>query len=256
MIRLSLAFALVVSFCLGFASCKAEGNGFANEVQSDSVAVSSDSQYIIQYQDDAFYKFLCSLPRKKRMAEIKNYKGEDAGMSYYKYCVIDFPLLSPVEQCADICMHLRAEYFYRQKQYDKIHFHDVGGKDHKYTGGASRQALNTYLKKIYNISNTASMYAEMQIVPSLSDIRPGDVLIYPAKGNKLGHVVLVSEVAKDAKGNIYFQVMQGFTPACELHIVKNNDISGNSPWFKLDPNADAIKIDNFTFRKDQLRRWK
>ena len=256
MIRLSLAFALVVSFCLGFASCKAEGNGSANEVQPDSVAVSSDSQYTIQYQDDAFYKFLCSLPRKKRMAEIKNYMGEDAGMSYYKYCVIDFPLLSPVEQCADICMHLRAEYFYRQKQYDKIHFHDVGGKDHKYTGGASRQALNTYLKKIYNISNTASMYAEMQIVPSLSDIRPGDVLIYPAKGNKLGHVVMVSEVAKDAKGDIYFQVMQGFTPACELHIVKNNDISGNSPWFKLDPNADAIKIDNFTFRKNQLRRWK
>ena len=256
MIRLSMTFALVVSLCLGFASCKAESNGSANESLGDSVTVSADSQYTIQYENDPFYKFLCSLPRKKRMAEIMNYKGEDAGMSYYKYCVIDFPLLSPVEQCADICMHLRAEYFFRQKQYDKIHFHDVGGKDHKYTGGASRQALNAYLRKIYNISNTASMYAEMQIVPSLSDIRPGDVLIYPAKGNKLGHVVMVSEVAKDAKGDIYFQVMQGFTPACELHIVKNNDISGNSPWFKLDPNADAIKIANFTFRKDQLRRWK
>ena len=256
MIRLSITFALVVSLCLGFASCKAESNGSANESLGDSVTVSADSQYNIQYENDPFYKFLCSLPRKKRMAEIMNYKGEDAGMSYYKYCVIDFPLLSPVEQCADICMHLRAEYFFRQKQYDKIHFHDVGGKDHKYTGGASRQALNAYLKKIYNISNTASMYAEMQIVPSLSDIRPGDVLIYPAKGNKLGHVVMVSEVAKDSKGDIYFQVIQGFTPACELHIVKNNDVSGNTPWFKLDPNADVVKIDNFTFRKDQLRRWK
>ena len=256
MIRLSITFAFVVSLCLDFASCKAEGNGSANETQGDSVTVSAESQYIIQYENDPFYKFLCSLPRKKRMAEIMNYKGEDAGMSYYKYCVIDFPLLSPVEQCADICMHLRAEYFFRQKQYDKIHFHDVGGKDHKYTGGASRQALNAYLKKIYTISNTASMYAEMQIVLSLTDIRPGDVLIYPAKGNKLGHVVMVSEVAKDSKGDIYFQVMQGFTPACELHIVKNNDVSGNSPWFKLNPNADVINIDNFTFRKDQLRRWK
>ena len=96
----------------------------------------------------------------------------------------------------------------------------------------------------------------MQIVQSLDQIRPGDVLIYPAKGNKLGHVVMVSEVAKDAKGDIYFQVIQGFTPACELHIVKNNDVAGNTPWFKLDTNADVIKIDNFTFRKDQLRRWK
>ena len=254
--KLSVGLVLVVSLCSCLCSCKAENKGKVNDVQSDSLVVNTEPQYIIQYEDDPFYKFLSSLPRKKRMAEIMNYKGEDAGMSYYKYCVIDFPLLSPVEQCADVCMHLRAEYFFRQKQYGKIHFHDVGGKDHKYTGGASRQALNAYLKKIYNISNTASMYTEMQIVPSLSDIRPGDVLIYPAKGNKLGHVVMVSEVAKDAKGDIYFQVSQGFTPACELHIVKNNDVSGNTPWFKLDPNADVVKIDNFTFRKDQLRRWK
>ena len=250
--KLSIGLVLVASLC----SCKAENKGNANGMQPDSVAVKTDSQYIIQYQDDPFYQFLHSLPLKKKMAEIKNYKGEDAGMSYYKYCVIDFPLLSSVEQCADVCMHLRAEYFFRQKQYDKIHFHDVGGKDHKYTGGASRQALNAYLKKIYNISNTASMYNEMQIVQSLDLIRPGDVFIYPAKGNKLGHVVMVSEVAKDAKGDIYFQVIQGFTPACELHIVKNNDVAGNTPWFKLDTNADVIKIDNFTFRKDQLRRWK
>ena len=250
--KLSIGLVFVVSLC----SCKAENKGNANDMQPDSVTVKTDSQYIIQYQDDPFYQFLHSLPLKKRMAEIKNYKGEDAGMSYYKYCVIDFPLLSPVEQCADVCMHLRAEYFFRQKQYDKIHFHDVGGKDHKYSGGASRQALNAYLKKIYNISNTASMYNEMQIVPSLDLIRPGDVFIYPAKGNKLGHVVMVSEVAKDAKGDIYFQVIQGFTPACELHIVKNNDVAGNTPWFKLDTNAEVVKIDNFTFRKDQLRRWK
>ena len=254
--KLSIWLVLVVSLCSCLCSCKAENKGNANDMQPDSVAVTTDSQYIIQYQDDQFYKFLHSLPLKKRMAEIKNYKGEDAGMSYYKYCVIDFPLLSPVEQCADVCMHLRAEYFFRQKQYDEIHFHDVGGKDHKYTGGASRQALNAYLKKIYNISNTASMYNEMQIVPSLDLIRPGDVFIYPAKGNKLGHVVMVSEVAKDAKGDIYFQVIQGFTPACELHIVKNNDVAGNTPWFKLDTNAEVVKIDNFTFRKDQLRRWK
>ena len=250
--KLSIGLVLVASLC----SCKAENNGNTNDMQPDSVAVKTDPQYIIQYQDDSFYQFLHSLPLKKKMAEIKNYKGEDAGMSYYKYCVIDFPLLSPVEQCADVCMHLRAEYFFRQKQYDKIHFHDVGGKDHKYSGGASRQALNAYLKKIYNISNTASMYNEMQIVQSLDQIRPGDVFIYPAKGNKLGHVVMVSEVAKDSKGDIYFQVIQGFTPACELHVVKNNDVAGNTPWFKLDTNADVVKIDNFTFRKDQLRRWK
>ena len=121
--KLSIGLVLVASLC----SCKAENKGNANDMQHDSVAVKTDTQYIIQYQDDPFYQFLHSLPLKKKLAEIKNYKGEDAGMSYYKYCVIDFPLLSPVEQCADVCMHLRAEYFFRQKQYDKIHFHDVGG---------------------------------------------------------------------------------------------------------------------------------
>ena len=109
--KLSVGLVLVVSLCSCLCSCKAENKGDVNDVQSDSLVVNTEPQYIIQYEDDPFYKFLCSLPRKERMAEIMNYEGEDAGMSYYKYCVIDFPLLSPVEQCADVCMHLRAEYF-------------------------------------------------------------------------------------------------------------------------------------------------
>jgi hypothetical protein len=82
--KLSIGLVLAVSLCFGLSSCKAENKGNANDVQPDSVAVNAESQYIIQYEDDPFYKFLCSLPRKKRIAEIKNYKGEDAGMSYYK----------------------------------------------------------------------------------------------------------------------------------------------------------------------------
>jgi hypothetical protein len=75
--KLSIGLVLAVSLCFGLSSCKAENKGNANDVQPDSVAVNADSQYVIQYEDDPFYKFLCSLPRKKRIAEIKNYKGED-----------------------------------------------------------------------------------------------------------------------------------------------------------------------------------
>ena len=86
--KLSVGLVLVVSLCSCLCSCKAENKGNVNDVQSDSLVVNTEPQYIIQYEDDPFYKFLSSLPRKKRIAEIKNYKGEDAGMSYYKYCVI------------------------------------------------------------------------------------------------------------------------------------------------------------------------
>lgn len=245
-----------VALCIGFGSCKADGNKSVPDGDEPQTECSFGESFEIQFKDDAFANFLRSLPRKDKYKTIKNYEGKSANLDWYKYCVIDFPLLSPVEQCADVCMHLRAEFLFRQKQYDKIHFLDINGRDNPYKGGASHQALEKYLRRVYEISNTASMYKELVTVPSLSDIRPGDMFIYPAKGNHLGHVVMVCEVAKDKNGDIYYQVLQGYTPACEPHIMRNNCYKENIPWFKLDTKADVVEINLFKFGKGQLKRWR
>lgn len=216
--------------------------------------IDTNAQLTCKYPNDGFATFLRSLPRKPVSARVKLYDGRDAGMEYYKYQIINLPILSDIEQCADVCMHLRAEYFFRNKQYSKIHFKDVSGKNHPYTGGASRQAFNIYLKQVYAYSNTYSMYHEMHTVP-FRDIRPGDVFIYPATSTHLGHVMMVYDVATDNRGNIYYQTLQGYTPACEIHIMRNESEPKLSPWRRLNVNANGVDICGFHFTREQLKRW-
>ena len=48
--------------------------------------------------------------------------------------MVDLPLLSNAEQCADVCMRLRAEYLYNTGQYGSIRFQDVNGHTLRYQG--------------------------------------------------------------------------------------------------------------------------
>ena len=64
------------------------------------------------------------------------------------YAVVDLPMLSNAEQCADACMRLKAEYLYQTGQYNKIKFQDVNGLSLRYSGGASREAFYRYLRRL------------------------------------------------------------------------------------------------------------
>ena len=79
--------------------------------------------------DDVTYtKFLRSLPLKGRGSKVQLYTGGDARFQSLNYAVIDLPLLSNAEQCADVCMRLRAEYLFNTRQYGRIRFQNVNGK--------------------------------------------------------------------------------------------------------------------------------
>ena len=119
------------------------------------------------------------------------------------YAVVGLPLLSNAEQCADACMRLRAEYFYQTGQYNNIQFQDVNGHTLHYRGGASREALHRYLRHLYGVASTFSLSREMQ-PRTLAEIQPGDVFVYPGKGQFLGHAVLVVDVAVNKDGKKAF----------------------------------------------------
>lgn len=87
------------------------------------------------------------------------------------YAVVDLPVLSNAEQCADACMRLKAEYLYQPEQYNKIKFQDVNGKSLRYSGGASREIFYRYLRRLYGVARTFSLCREMQ-PPLLADIHP------------------------------------------------------------------------------------
>lgn len=204
--------------------------------------------------DDSYNTFLRNLPLKRRGSLVHLYNGRLARLQFLSAAILDLPVLSQNEQCADVTMRIRAEYLWKTGQYDKINFQSVSGKDQMYTGGASRDKLESYLRSVYGYSNTASVYHETK-PRDIKDVRPGDVLVYPSRRKGwYGHAVLVADVAINKSGKIAILCVEGNTPAREAHVVRNLNPFRN-PWIILDGVEDEIYVNVFRFKRDELRHY-
>lgn len=133
----------------------------------------------------SYTEFLRSLPLKRRGCKVKLYTGGNANFQWLSAAVVDIPLLSNSEQCADMTMRLRAEWLYSHGRYSEISFKTVNGKTLRYHGGANRKSLNKFLRQAYGQCSTYSVFNETRPI-TIKDLRPGDVFVYKAR--KLGGV--------------------------------------------------------------------
>ena len=179
--------------------------------------------------DDVDYaNFLRSLPLKGRGSKVQLYTGGDSRFQSLNYAVVDMPLLSNAEQCADVCMRLRAEYLFSTGQYGRIRFQNVNGKTLSYGGGSSRKSFERYL----------------------------DVFVYPARyGQRYGHAVMVVDVAINNNGKKAFLLAEGNTPAREIHVMRNFENPFRSPWFMLDEDADNLILSVFHYKATDLKHF-
>lgn len=200
-----------------------------------------------------YAEFMRSLPLKKKGSKVQYYTGCDARYQWLSTGVIDLPMLSNAEQCADMTMRLRTEYLFSQGRYSDIHFQDVNGSRLQYHGGGSRKALEKFLRKAYGCCSTFSVSRETE-PRKISEVQPGDVLVYTArKLEGMGHALIVVDVAR--KGNkVAIMCAEGNTPARELHIVRNLNPLSN-PWFFFDGDESTLWISVFHFNKDELRHY-
>ncbi len=206
----------------------------------------------IDGEDTELGKFLKSLPLKSEGSIIKYYWGGIADLQELNYAVVDLPLLSNAEQCADVCMRLRAEYLYQAGQAKDIHFMDVQGNLLKYNGEESRESFEKYLRHVFNVANTYSLRKEME-KRDLGCIQPGDIFVYPANSSQYGHAVMVADVAENTNGYLAVLLVEGYLPARSIHVMRNWQDAKNSPWFILDGESDEITFSAFQFSVDDLR---
>ncbi len=209
----------------------------------------------ISGDDVAYTNYLRSLPLKERGAKVQLYTGGDGRFQSLNYAVVDMPLLSNAEQCADVCMRLRAEYLYSTGQYGRIRFQNVNGKTLSYGGGGSRKSFERYLRNLYGVASTFSLSREMK-TRRLADMQPGDVFVYPARyGQKYGHAVMVIDVAINRRGRKAFLLAEGNTPAREIHVMRNFENPFRSPWFMLDEDADNLILSVFHYKATNLKHF-
>lgn len=206
----------------------------------------------VEGDDAEFGKFLRSLPLKPKGTVVKYYWGGIADLQDLNYAVVDLPLLSNAEQCADVCMRLRAEYLYQIGRANDIHFMDVQGNTLNYSGEESREPFEKYLRHVFDVANTYSLRKEMK-ERDLGRIQPGDVFVYPANSTQYGHAIMVADVAEDTRGYIAVMLIEGYLPARSIHVMRNLQDSKNSPWFILDDESDVLTFSMFQFHITDLR---
>ena len=209
----------------------------------------------INGDDVAYTNYLRNLPLKERGSKVQLYTGGDSRFQSLNYAVVDMPLLSNAEQCADVCMRLRAEYLYSTGQYGRIRFQNVNGKTLNYGGGNSRKSFERYLRNLYGVASTFSLSREMK-TRRLADMQPGDVFVYPARyGQQYGHAVMVVDVAINKRGKKAFLLAEGNTPAREIHVMRNFENPFRSPWFMLDEGADNLILSVFHYKATDLKHF-
>ncbi|MEZ4921422.1 MAG: DUF4846 domain-containing protein [Saprospiraceae bacterium] len=178
-----------------------------------------------------------------------------------------------LQQCADAVMRLRAEYLYSQKRYADIHFNFTNGFEARYDrwrkgerikvsgnkvywvqGGSnseSYQSFRQYLQMVFGYAGTASLSKELQSI-ALKDIEPGNVFI---RGGFPGHAVLVMDVAENKTGERVFLLAQSYMPAQQIHVLKNFNNPGQSPWYSVEEAENLLETPEWDFTPDQLKRF-
>ena len=201
----------------------------------------------------SYPEFLRSLPLKKRGSKVMLFTGGRARLQFLSAAVVDLPLISNDEQCADITMRMRAEYLWMKGRYNDLKFTGLNGKTIAYHEGDTRSSFESWLKTVYANCNTTSVFNETRERP-LDEIQSGDILVYKSrKKGYYGHAILVADVARGRGGKVAVLCVEGNTPAREAHIVRNPNPFHN-PWHII-REGEGYQISVFHFYKNELRHY-
>lgn len=223
-------------------------------------------------QQGSFTEFLRNYPVKEAGAEVLLYSKQPKGNQNAHVAVFALPIEEyDLQQCADSIMRVYAEYYWSTGQYDKIAFHFTNGFLAEYTKWREGYRINVnendvswsktatyddsyecfvqYLKIVFTYAGTLSMETEAKQI-DLDEIRTGDVFLY---GASPGHVVMVVDVCVNENGQKAFLLGQGYMPAQEFHLLKNN-LHEEDPWYYVEEIAYPLKTPEYTFEEGSFKR--
>lgn len=268
---------LVVAICCALSLAFRQAN---NSLVNPSAAVLKERFNVpANYQrvtsvTGSFADYLQHLQLKPNGTLVQYYNGQEKP-NKVAAAVLDIDVGNKdLQQCADAVMRLRAEFLYKTKQYDALHFNFTNGFKADYTKWRNgfRVAVNSnkvnwvkttkesisynsfreYLDKVFTYAGTASLAKELKLI-ALKDMQVGDVFI---KGGSPGHAVIVVDMALNPKTNKkLFMIAQSYMPAQNIHVLINSNNSALSPWYELDEKATTIETPEWRFSSSELKRF-
>jgi len=232
-----------------------------------STRFNTPANYIrVSNSENSFAYYLSSFPLKENGSKVYLYNGNEKNRQDIHAAVLDISVGNKdLQQCADAVMRLRAEYLYKTKQYDKLHFNFTNGFNAAFGKWAqgyrikvkgnkanwylatkpsgSVEVFKAYLEMVFSYAGTLSLSKELK-KKSVNNITAGDVFIM---GGSPGHAVIVMDVATHVKTKErIFMLAQSYMPAQNIHVLKNLSDPDNSPWYHLKAD-EVLKTPEWSF---------
>lgn len=226
----------------------------------------------IEATDNSFGDYLRNFTLKEDGSPVLLYDGREKGNQSAHIAVFDMRLSNKdLQQCADSIIRMYAEYYYANKQYDKIKFHFVSGflcEYEKWQNGYrvkvdgnnvswqknkgyddSYETFEKYLDTVFSYASTLSLDKESSKI-DIADLQIGDIFL---KGGSPGHVVMVVDICENELGEKAFLLAQGFMPAQEFHVL-NNPSSESDPWYYVNEVKYPFRTSEYSFDEGSLKR--
>jgi hypothetical protein len=203
------------------------------------------------YTANSFAAWLRKLPLRSN-SKVYLYNGKEKMNQSAQFAVIDLPIGSKnLQQCADVCMRLRADYLRSAGRENEITFFDNASRAYNYPDYKKRTTYDGYLETVFNWCGTLSLEKQLKKIKNNSDIKPGDVII---DGGSPGHAVIVVDMVVNANGQKLFLLAQGYMPAQDIHILNTHNHSG-SPWYSISSQDVELQTPEWTFKPLHVRSW-
>jgi Domain of unknown function (4846) len=214
----------------------------------------------------SFASYLRALSLKPVGTQVYLYDGRLKDNQDAHAAVIDIDTgKRDLQQCADACMRLWAEFLWAEKRYDDIHFNLTNGfrtdyskwrngyrvmvKGNTTTWKKTKSPSNTYqtfreyLEFVYQYAGTLSLFNELPTV-NAGQLHIGDIII---KGGSPGHAVMVLDMVVHAKtGEQRILLGQSYMPAQDMHVLKNPANADGSAWYVW-PQGERLVTPEWVF---------
>lgn len=116
---------------------------------------------------------------------------------------------------------------------------------------SSYDSFKRFMRIVFAYSGTLNMdYSSKKI--KLSEARVGDIFV---RGGSPGHVVMIADICKNAKGKKAYLLAQGYLPAQEFQLLKN-PLHEDDPWYYEEEIKYPLRTPEYSFDKGSLRRYK
>lgn len=229
------------------------------------------------YRDSAatgFTAYARNLKVLRDKSVLKRYDGTDWGRQTWHAAILDFDTGNKdLQQCADACIRLHAEYLWNADQKNKLVYEFTSGdklawKD--YAAGLrprvngnnvsfyecsiwdnSYHSFRNYLNCVYMYAGSISVNHQFRHLRPNEEIQPGDVIVRPGSP---GHAVMVVDVCQNRSDKKLYLIAQGYTPAVQIHIVNNTGNYSLSPWFELEGSPISVSGAGFSFTNANVVR--